>query len=149
MGNINNAYYWVDDHPISFGNHGTWDPNIYKYIYIYATPRQDLCFYMLASPKTYTFHPVHLACFGKKCLERWWHSSIPSNLTRFSQASPHLCAGDEWCILQLCESGKLRTKKMSTCSENVVFVRHPKPPPDMIWLDAPKPTNQTPFTSRR
>ena len=31
-------------------------------------PPRPICLYMLASPKTYTFHPVHLACFEVKCL---------------------------------------------------------------------------------
>ena len=29
-----NPYYWVDDHPLLYGNNGSLDPGTYIYIYI-------------------------------------------------------------------------------------------------------------------
>ena len=32
-----NPYYWVDDHPLLYGNNGSLDPGTYVYKYIYIS----------------------------------------------------------------------------------------------------------------
>ena len=44
-----NPYYWVDDHPLLYGNNGSLDPGTYVNIYIYTPGTQNLHFKMFES----------------------------------------------------------------------------------------------------
>ncbi len=51
---IINPYYWVDDHPLLYGNNGSLDPGTYKWGEM-GSPISKVCF----TPVTHVFSAIY------------------------------------------------------------------------------------------
>ena len=64
-----NPYYWVDDHPLLYGNNGSWDPgthaNLNPLHRVFADPTEHwlLLFLLSCWPKSYMGPAAFFLCF--------------------------------------------------------------------------------------
>ncbi len=95
-----NPYYWVDDHPLLYGNHGSLDPGTYKWYLCFV-------FFMIQIQRRF-FHvkPKCVVLGGTSCGRKWKEVLIftvgyLSQLTRkFCSNQPNQHGDDENWVLR-------------------------------------------------